>query len=102
RKMPSRCIFFFSARSAWSTLLSRTDTCTWFDAPLTRVDLLVGKNRWPMDLGQPRNSTTPLACTVRDKEALLHPRPANPRNRADGHTEDRPDGSPCPADAGGT
>src|SRR5690606_31671003 len=27
RKTPSRCSFFFSARSAWSTLLSRTTTC---------------------------------------------------------------------------
>src|SRR5208282_1078238 len=26
--MPSRCIFFFSALRAWSTLLSRTRTCT--------------------------------------------------------------------------
>jgi len=26
--MPSRCIFFLRARSAWSTLLSRTSTCT--------------------------------------------------------------------------
>src|SRR6185437_9234539 len=26
--MPSRCIFFFSALRAWSTLLSRTSTCT--------------------------------------------------------------------------
>jgi len=26
--MPSRCIFFFSARRAWSTLLSRTETST--------------------------------------------------------------------------
>src|SRR5215831_16485450 len=26
--MPSRCIFFFSAFRAWSTLLSRTRTCT--------------------------------------------------------------------------
>jgi hypothetical protein len=25
--MPSRCIFFFSARRAWSTSLSRTNTC---------------------------------------------------------------------------
>src|SRR5665213_57834 len=28
RKTPSRCIFFLSTRSAWSTLLSRTRTCT--------------------------------------------------------------------------
>ena len=28
RKTPSRCSFFFSARRAWSTLLSRTCTCT--------------------------------------------------------------------------
>jgi len=28
RNTPSRCIFFFRARSAWSTLLSRTRTCT--------------------------------------------------------------------------
>ena len=28
RKMPSRCIFFLSAFRAWSTLLSRTRTCT--------------------------------------------------------------------------
>ncbi len=27
RKMPSRCIFFFKAFRAWSTLLSRTRTC---------------------------------------------------------------------------
>src|SRR3974377_39083 len=26
--MPSRCIFFLSALRAWSTLLSRTRTCT--------------------------------------------------------------------------
>src|ERR1035437_6360569 len=26
--MPSRCIFFFSTLRAWSTLLSRTSTCT--------------------------------------------------------------------------
>src|SRR5262249_19066101 len=28
RKRPSRCIFFFNALRAWSTLLSRTKTCT--------------------------------------------------------------------------
>src|SRR5215472_4861217 len=28
RNTPSRCIFFFSALRAWSTLLSRTRTCT--------------------------------------------------------------------------
>src|SRR5271154_526294 len=33
--MPSRCIFFFSALRAWSTLLSRTRTCT--RAPLQSV-----------------------------------------------------------------
>src|SRR5579862_6275927 len=33
--MPSRCIFFFSALRAWSTLLSRTRTCT--RAPLVAV-----------------------------------------------------------------
>ena len=27
RKTPSRCILFLSTRSAWSILLSRTDTC---------------------------------------------------------------------------
>src|ERR1700704_6118963 len=35
--MPSRCIFFFSTLRAWSTLLSRTRTCT--RCPLrSRVD----------------------------------------------------------------
>src|SRR6516165_678373 len=29
RNRPSRCIFFFNALRAWSTLLSRTKTCTW-------------------------------------------------------------------------
>src|SRR6516225_7736918 len=28
RKRPSRCIFYFNALRAWSTLLSRTKTCT--------------------------------------------------------------------------
>ena len=30
RKMPSRCIFFLRALSAWSMLLSRTKTCKGF------------------------------------------------------------------------
>src|SRR6185312_12872456 len=37
--MPSRCIFFLSALRAWSTLLSRTRTCTF--AP----------SLWPVGLG---------------------------------------------------
>ena len=34
RKRPSRCIFFFSARRACSTLLSRTTICTMGQSPL--------------------------------------------------------------------
>src|SRR6516165_1272594 len=37
RKMPSRCIFFFSALRAWSTLLSRTKTCTWCSFSIKRL-----------------------------------------------------------------
>src|SRR5690606_3094175 len=33
RKTPSRCIFFLRARRAWSTLLSRTRTCTAVGSP---------------------------------------------------------------------
>src|SRR5262249_14703108 len=36
RKIPSRCIFFFSAFRAWSTLLSRTRTCTLAPSLLVR------------------------------------------------------------------
>ena len=46
RKMPSRCIFFFSARSAWSTLLSRTETCKLF-TPSRNFKLLTAQgHRW--------------------------------------------------------
>jgi hypothetical protein len=37
RKMPSRCIFFFSTLRAWSTLLSRTKTCTRRSSSIQRL-----------------------------------------------------------------
>ena len=37
RKTPSRCIFFFSALRAWSTLLSRTRTCTRRSSSIERL-----------------------------------------------------------------
>ena len=36
-KMPSRCIFFFSTLRAWSTLLSRTRTCTRRSSSIDRL-----------------------------------------------------------------
>src|ERR1039458_3040971 len=35
--MPSRCIFFFSTLRAWSTLLSRTRTCTRRSSSIERL-----------------------------------------------------------------
>src|SRR5215469_1273496 len=43
--MPSRCIFFFSALRAWSTLLSRTRTCTRAPFAVGSLGLLNGVGR---------------------------------------------------------
>src|SRR6202012_871719 len=43
--MPSRCIFFFSALRAWSTLLSRTRTCTHPPCQCAEVSALGGNGK---------------------------------------------------------
>src|ERR1700761_4363819 len=60
--MPSRCIFFFSARSAWSTLLSRTRTCTVYRRSIERI-----KN-WPRMRVHPRSSGFNSTGAGRGKE----------------------------------
>src|SRR3954469_22594516 len=53
--MPSRCIFFFSALRAWSTLLSRTRTCT--NAPLLVPGLNWGRTGPEIGLLESRGSS---------------------------------------------
>src|SRR5271165_7069985 len=49
--MPSRCIFFFSTLRAWSTLLSRTRTCTRRSSSIELLMGLMAKTPGPLAHG---------------------------------------------------
>jgi hypothetical protein len=51
RKMPSRCIFFFSTLRAWSTLLSRTRTCMRHSSSIERLKGQITKAPGPLAHG---------------------------------------------------
>src|SRR5690606_20801655 len=83
RKMPSRCIFFLSARSAWSTLLSRTSTCTWRSCCVVRYTIGHGHTAPP-----PRRGRRELGGLIAEAGWIVHWFSARPRAARSGFQPD--------------